>query len=87
MAARGAVLNEAFTYALYANVCRSLFERHKPMFAFMLAVKVRARARARRPALGVPGGRPGGRALLHGCWCTRYTQHTTLPPTDPAAAR
>jgi hypothetical protein len=40
--ARGAALNEAFTFSLFDNVCRSLFERHKLMFAFMLAVKVGA---------------------------------------------
>lgn len=42
--ARGAALNEAFTFSLFDNVCRSLFERHKLMFSFMLAVKVGARA-------------------------------------------
>lgn len=38
--ARGQALNEAFTFSLFDNVCRSLFERHKLMFSFMLAVKV-----------------------------------------------
>jgi hypothetical protein len=42
---RGAALNAAFTFSLYAVVCRSLFERHKLMFAFMLAVKVGGRVR------------------------------------------
>ena len=42
MEARGAALNEAFTFSLFDNVCHSLFERHKLMFAFMLAVKVGA---------------------------------------------
>lgn len=41
MQERGESLNAHFTYSLYLNVCRSLFERHKLMFAFLLAVKIR----------------------------------------------
>ena len=33
-------LNEFFTYSLYINVCRSLFERHKLMFSLLLAIKI-----------------------------------------------
>lgn len=37
---RSMALNEAFTYALFINVCRSLFEAHKLMFSFLLAIKI-----------------------------------------------
>jgi len=37
---RSRALNEAFTYALFITVCRSLFEAHKLMFSFLLAIKI-----------------------------------------------
>jgi len=34
------VLNSYFTLSLYQNVCRSLFERHKLLFSFLLCTKI-----------------------------------------------
>ncbi|KAI5607103.1 dynein heavy chain 1, axonemal, partial [Silurus asotus] len=33
-------INEYFTFSLFSNVCRSLFEKHKLMFAFLLCVRI-----------------------------------------------
>ncbi|XP_069062696.1 dynein axonemal heavy chain 1 [Pleurodeles waltl] len=33
-------INKYFTFSLYSNVCRSLFEKHKLMFAFLLCIRI-----------------------------------------------
>ncbi|XP_029005758.1 dynein axonemal heavy chain 1 [Betta splendens] len=37
---RIANINDFFTFSLYSNVCRSLFEKHKLMFAFLLCARI-----------------------------------------------
>ncbi|XP_078270493.1 dynein axonemal heavy chain 1 [Rhinoraja longicauda] len=34
------LINNYFTYSLYLNVCRSLFEKHKLMYAFLVCVRI-----------------------------------------------
>ncbi|XP_071452908.1 dynein axonemal heavy chain 1-like [Hetaerina americana] len=33
-------INQMFTFNLYSNVCRSLFEQHKLLFAFLLCIRI-----------------------------------------------
>ena len=33
-------INEFFTYSLYCNVCRSLFEAHKLLFSFLVSIRI-----------------------------------------------
>ena len=40
MAERIDGLNNFFTFYVYTNVCRSLFEKHKLLFSFLLTVRI-----------------------------------------------
>uniref|UniRef100_A0A1Y1MZ35 Dynein heavy chain region D6 P-loop domain-containing protein n=1 Tax=Photinus pyralis TaxID=7054 RepID=A0A1Y1MZ35_PHOPY len=34
------IVNQYLTFSLYSNVCRSLFEKHKLLFAFLLCIRI-----------------------------------------------
>jgi dynein heavy chain len=50
IAERLANLNEEFTYTLYKNVCRSLFEKDKLLFSFLLCMKIAQTERGLDPS-------------------------------------
>lgn len=68
---RGHNLNDYFTYSLYVNVCRSLFETHKLMFSFLLTIKIMQNK-------GIIDGHEW-RFLLAGATSTHMTKHNPAP--------
>jgi dynein heavy chain, axonemal len=86
VAARGELLSSHFTESLYANVSRSLFERHKLLFSFLLAVKIMAHAGTIDAAewrfllAGPPAGAAsGGACAASGSNKTTTTSHNPAP--------
>lgn len=61
-------INRYLTFSLYSNVCRSLFEKHKLMFAFLLCVRIMMNEgkinQVREPADGPGTVRPRGRPAV-----------------------
>lgn len=37
---RVTIINDFLTFSLFSNVCRSLFEKHKMLFAFLLCARI-----------------------------------------------
>ena len=69
---RISILNDHFTYAVYRNVCRSLFERHKLLFSFILTIKVELAGR-----LVSVGGVPDAE------WRFLLSGQSPTPPSSP----
>ena len=55
-------INDYFTFSLYSNVCRSLFEKHKLMFAFLVCARIMMNDNnidmVREPSIRPPSGQP-----------------------------
>ena len=74
VAARGAALNHFFTFSLFSNVCRSLFEQHKLLLSLLLCVKILAARGEIDPA--------EWRALLAGPMKTDFGPQATNPAPE-----
>lgn len=74
---RIANINEFFTFSLYSNVCRSLFEKNKLMFAFLLCTRIMMNDNKIDMVrnVGVCSVPP----LFHFLWELVHTQRWSLP--------
>ena len=68
-------INQHFTYALYCNVCRSLFEKDKLLFAFLMASRILA-FHGRLPPAELHFLITGGAGVAH--------DHLSHQPDNPA---
>jgi dynein heavy chain len=71
------LINDHFTYSLYQNVCRSLFEKDKLLFSFLLDCRIMT-SEGRLPP-------PEFTFFLTGGWtwqilCTKHHRHTLSTP-------
>lgn len=84
LAPRIGFINDHFTFSLYRNVCRSLFEKDKLLFSFILCIglmKGKNQVRVRRPSHGLPARA----ALRFETWCHPYSvRHCVLIPPPPS---